>query len=328
MRKIQSHRHCNRCTVLPSLAVACWALGCANPPAAQSVPAAQEQAPGDTAKAVPRKTLRVENVGFETPESALYWAAEDVYLVSNINGGPLDADNNGFISKVLPDGTVAELKFIDGANADIQLHAPKGMAVSNGVLWVSDIDTLRAFDLSTGKSAANVFVPKATFLNDVAVSSSGIVYVSDSGMKLTDSGLAPSGTDAIYTIDANNQVSSLIAGTSLGFPNGLTATEQGLRVVSWSGKIYSVSAQGVQGDAIDTPAAELDGIVPLGDGRVLISSWAGSSVYVGLPEGPFEPLVSDLKNPADIGFDTKRSAVLIPLFQENVLLIQPVASQD
>src|SRR5262245_10177215 len=64
---------------------------------------------------------RVEIPGFQTPESVLYDADNDVYLVSNINGKPLDADDNGFISKVSPDGKITELKWIDGAKDNVKL---------------------------------------------------------------------------------------------------------------------------------------------------------------------------------------------------------------
>jgi hypothetical protein len=42
--------------------------------------------------------------GLAIPESVLYDAAADVYLVSNINGSPLEKDNNGYISIFTPDG--------------------------------------------------------------------------------------------------------------------------------------------------------------------------------------------------------------------------------
>jgi hypothetical protein len=53
----------------------------------------------------------VEDVGFATPESVEYYAAEDVYLVTNINGSPFAVDDNGFISKISPDGKVLDLKW-------------------------------------------------------------------------------------------------------------------------------------------------------------------------------------------------------------------------
>src|SRR5881628_1422310 len=71
-------------------------------PAPAAAPAAAA-APGATKLAV------VE--GFLTPESVLHDPVQDIYLVSNINGGPTTKDNNGFISRVRPDGAVENLKF-------------------------------------------------------------------------------------------------------------------------------------------------------------------------------------------------------------------------
>jgi hypothetical protein len=50
---------------------------------------------------------------------------------------------------------------------------------------------------------------------------------------------------------------------------------------------------------------------------VLISSWEGAALYRGTFGGEFKEIASGLKAPADIGFDTKRSRVLVPRFQEN-----------
>src|SRR5216684_5633777 len=71
-------------------------------PAPAAAPAAAP-APGATRLAV------VE--GFLTPESVLHDPVQDIYFVSNINGGPTTKDNNGFISRVRPDGAVENLKF-------------------------------------------------------------------------------------------------------------------------------------------------------------------------------------------------------------------------
>src|SRR5882762_3186785 len=73
-------------------------------PAPAAAPATAP-APGATKLAV------VE--GFLTPESVLHDPVQDIYVVSNINGGPTTKDNNGFISRVRPDGAVENLKFIE-----------------------------------------------------------------------------------------------------------------------------------------------------------------------------------------------------------------------
>src|SRR5688572_1139033 len=59
--------------------------------------------------------------GFSTPESVLYDSDADIYLVSNINGEPLGADDNGFIAKLSPDGKITEAKWIDGSKDNIKL---------------------------------------------------------------------------------------------------------------------------------------------------------------------------------------------------------------
>jgi len=63
--------------------------------------------------------------GFLTPESVKYDTGQDVYFVSNINGGPLTKDNNGFISRVRPDGAIENLKFVEGGHNGVILNAPK-----------------------------------------------------------------------------------------------------------------------------------------------------------------------------------------------------------
>ena len=70
----------------------------------------------------PAKKIVVANDGFATPESVEYNAIDDVYLVTNINGGSLAVDGNGFISKLKPDGRVIDLKWIDGAKEGVILN--------------------------------------------------------------------------------------------------------------------------------------------------------------------------------------------------------------
>ena len=57
--------------------------------------------------------FRLEDVGFDTPESVFYDAEADVYLIANINGSPSAKDGNGFISRVSPVGDLIDLKWID-----------------------------------------------------------------------------------------------------------------------------------------------------------------------------------------------------------------------
>jgi hypothetical protein len=266
----------------------------------------------------PPPPVVVKDVGFDTPESVLYDSANDIYLVSNIGGDPFGKDDNGFISKLTPDGKVAELKWIDGASKDVELNAPKGLGISDGKLYVADIDTVRVFDLASGKSVAKIKVKGATFLNDISIAPDGTIYVSDTGMK---AGFAPSKTDAIYTLTKKNTAKKLIKGVDLKNPNGLLADDKGVWVVSWTGSVYHVGIDGKKQEPSQAPGTQLDGLIATPDGRILISSWETSTVYTGTPNGALSPLFADLKSPADLGFDTKRSQVLVPQFLENTVVI-------
>src|SRR5690348_1590507 len=87
------------------------------------------------------QTVEVKE-GLSTPESVLVLADQDYYLVSNINGSPVDKDDNGYIAKVSADGKTVE-KWVDGAKDDVKLDAPKGSAVLDGKLYVADISVVR-----------------------------------------------------------------------------------------------------------------------------------------------------------------------------------------
>jgi hypothetical protein len=72
------------------------------------------------------------------------------------------------------------------------------------------------------------------------------------------------------------------------------------------------------------PKGQLDGIVILPGGDVLVSSWEGSAIYRGKPGGEWKAVVENVKSPADIGYDAKRHRVLIPIFQGNSVILQPL----
>ena len=128
--------------------------------------------------------------GFSTPESVLHDSTQDIYFVSNINGSPTAKDNNGFISRVRPDGAVENLKFIEGGRAGVTLNAPKGLALLGDTLWVADIDMVRAFNARTGAVIDSVKLDSAVFLNDVAVAATGAIYITDTGIRFDDVGFA------------------------------------------------------------------------------------------------------------------------------------------
>src|SRR5574341_61001 len=278
------------------------------------------------AETPPAAPIAVRDVGFLTPESVLYDDAGDVYIVSNINGSPLEQDDNGVCSSDLPDGTVLALKWIDGASADVTLNAPKGLGLKGDTLLVADIDAVRLFHRVTGAPLGARAIAGAQFLNDVGVGPDGSVYVTDSGLKAGPSGFAPSGSDAIYRFDASGRAAAVAHDTSLGRPNGVLADSAGIVVVTFgSGEAYQVSpASGTRTPLPKPPAGSLDGVVRAADGSLLVSSWDAQAVYRLGPGGAWTVAVDSVEAPADIGYDAKRDRVLIPLFTRNEVRIAPV----
>lgn len=265
--------------------------------------------------------ITVADVGFATPESVLHDEVADVYLVSNVNGAPLDKDGNGFISRLSPDGDVLELKWIDGATGAVTLNAPKGMAIVDDRLYVADIDCIRVFDRTSGTPAGESCVDGASFLNDVAPAIGGGVLFTDTGL---DPAFAPTGTDAVYRLDGDN-VTTAIANPNLGAPNGILDTREGTLVVTFmSGEVFRVGPGGNRTVLAGPSQQQLDGVVELADGRMLMSSWGDSCIYEMGPSGAMSCIISDVEAPADIGADIGRSRVLIPQFNANTVLIRTV----
>jgi hypothetical protein len=291
--------------------------------------ACQREAPAPAAREIPASAapapIRLVDVGFQTPESVLHDTDVDLYLVSNINGAPLEKDGNGFISRVSPEGRVTELKWIDGADDGVTLNAPKGLAIVGDTLYVTDIDAVRMFDRTSGAPKGEIEVPGATFLNDVAPAPGGGVYLTDSGLKAGASGFEPSGSAAVYEIGSDGKLKTLLKSKDLPGPNGVAADGERILVVTFGANELFTIEDGKKVVLATLPAGSLDGLVHLPDGRWAISSWESQSVYAGPLEGPFEVILSGVPAPADIGVDAKRNRLLVPRFQDSEVLIQPLA---
>jgi hypothetical protein len=271
--------------------------------------------------AQPKPLFRV--IGFRTPRSVLHDPVADVYLVSNENGDPAgaDDDDNGFISRVSPDGKVLDLKWIDGAGSDaLQLSAPMGMALARGLLWVADRNQVHAFDARTGRHRASYKIKRATELADVAVLD-GAILVSDNGTELA-------GT--LFRIGSSRRPAPYLAPDQpgIGHPQGLYAPGDGSLWVTADRELYRV-VKGRRTAGGELPKDDLDGIAGLPGGELLVASHDGS-ILRGAPrptaDGALDvtwtELFTGLEAPGDIGYDAKRNRVLIPLVLANAIEIR------
>ena len=325
---------------LPGL-LALSGVGChsARPKAPEPEPAPQK-ASADvpaTLSQAPSPPILLQEVGFASPRAALYDPEADVYLVSNTNGGPTDADGNGFISRVSPEGALLARAWIDGANG-VGLDAPKGMALSGDKLYVADINIVRSFDRKSGEPLGKVAILGARYLEALALGPDGTLYASDSGLgKVKGKGdeLQPTGTDAIYAIDPRGVSRALAKGTELGQPTGLLAEAAGLWVTNLAGEVYRVAVDGQRAPGVRLPGTHLHGLVETELGRLVIACDETSTVYIGkrpadagadqvAPPAGFTPLISDLPAPGQIAYDRKRRQLVVPQVESNALYIQQI----
>src|SRR5690606_38746771 len=121
-----------------------------------------------------------------TNESVLYDENTGTIYVSNIEGqDPNGKDGKGSIGIISQDGKIVNAAWVSG------LNAPKGMGITNGKLYVTDIDELVEIDIATAAVSNKYKTDGAVFLNDLAIqnnkvyftdSRTGIVHQFDNGV--------------------------------------------------------------------------------------------------------------------------------------------------
>jgi hypothetical protein len=257
---------------------------------------------------------------FATPESVLYDAAADRYLVSNINGAPGAADWNGYILELSPDGRVTNPKLIAGGLNNVRLDAPKGLAIVGTELWVADITLVRRFDLKSAAHKGDIQLPGATFLNDIVAAPDGGAYVSDSAVKFGDSGMKASGSDQVFFIDKANKVKLFAKNKELNGPNGLAIGVGNMLIANTfkGDEVYRITDKGVRDVVTKLPGDELDGLLAIDD-SLIVSSWKTETVYRGPLGGTFAPILTKVRAVADIGYDSKRKRLLVPRFLDDIV---------
>jgi len=208
--------------------------------------------------AEPAVTLEKEWVlsGFDSPECVMESDDGSFLYVSNVNGDGSDVDGNGYIARISLDGKLLENDWVTG------LNAPKGMALADGILFVSDIDHLVKIDVSTQEILERIPVEGAVFLNDVAVIDGGVL-VSDSA------------NARIYHY-ADGEVTVWLENDQLSGVNGLTPQNDRLLLTTMeAGELIAVDFNSKEMSVIADGMKNADGIKQYKDGSYIVSSWPG-----------------------------------------------------
>lgn len=253
--------------------------------------------------------------GFSHPESVDLDIAHQVFYVTNLNGGPLDKDGNGFISRVSRDGKLLDLKWIEGG-----LNAPKGIVMQGYRMWVTDIDRLHEIDTRSGKIIASHDAPGAVFLNDPAVDAAGTVYVSDIAKKtiwrLKDGKMEVwMGEDAklphINGLRVIYGGKLLVAGWGVGMhDDGSTDTAGHLFTVDLNSKEVKDLGDG-------RPVGNLDGLERDPRGGFYSTDFIKGGLFRINADGSFEKLLDLKPSSADMDQIDKGRTVVIPIMMED-----------
>lgn len=252
-----------------------------------------------------------EVTGLSTPESFIVDSESGEYFISNINGAPTNKDNNGFITKLDPNGKIIALRFIDSSKGG-PLHAPKGLTMVGKTLYVTDIDHVKGYNTESGQLVQDIDFAQfgASFLNDLTHDAQGNLYVSD----MTGNFIV-----RIDTIE-QHKVSIVVKGVHLGQPNGLVIhpKTKNLVMVSWAeGKVVEITSQGTLKPLITKTFKNLDGVDFDPDGTLYFSSFTEGKIYRVSVDGKVSIFQEGLKTPADINIDQKKNLLLVPSFEGN-----------
>jgi sugar lactone lactonase YvrE len=276
---------------------------------------------------LPRHVVTISDL--QGPVCVLHDPEQDVYFVSNINGAGTARDNNGYVSRVAPDGTVTVHKFIEGGRSGVMLNAPKGLAILGDELWVADIDSVRAFNRRTGRPVRAIHMPPpgGLFLNEMAAGPDQAIYVTDTRLEFHGDDARHLGPDRVFRIGEDGRATTALEG-NLEAPSGivwdaphrrfLITALQGPHIFEWRPGRSTASSvwQGVGG---------YDGIILDGDGW-LVSSLKGEGIYA-IHDGREERIIDRLITPAAIGFDVNRRHLLVPSFEGNTVQIWNIGAQ-
>lgn len=231
-----------------------------------------------------------------TPESVIYDTQNDVFYVSCIGAVPPGArDGDGYIAKVGPEGEILANPWITG------LDAPKGMAIYDGKLYVTDIDKLVTIDISSGEVLSKTLVLGAVFLNDADADSEGNIYLTDT-------------ETATLFMARGDEISEVFKREELGRLNGVFI--DGDRKLFASGKVFTL-----EGDKLQMVADSIgggDGVEKYKDGY-FVSSWGGQIYHLSADWTKTKLLDTqdDGINAADIEVIEDKNLIIVPTFFAN-----------
>ncbi|MBB1286163.1 SMP-30/gluconolactonase/LRE family protein [Flavisolibacter sp. BT320] len=235
------------------------------------------------------KLWESDSTTLKGPESVLYDSASNSLYVSSMNAGT--------IVRMDTSGKVIQKDWVTG------LTSNKGSALYNGLLYTAETAAVAVIDVKKGLVVKRIPVEGAVMLNDVAVDSKGILYVTD-----TRAG-------KVYRIEGDQPAVYL---ENQPGANGLLTVNSDLYVAT-STKFLKVDDKGSVTTIADGFESGLDGIVMLSENEFIISNYKGILYHVK-GDGTKQLLLDTRTNGLmanDISYNSKTKTLYVPSFSTN-----------
>jgi len=262
---------------------------------------------------------------FDAPDQAVWHQKTRSWFVSNLGGGiSLARDGYGWIARLDETGKVVSPRWLDG------FDAPSGMVATEDTLYVCDRSGLVEVDIPTAKVRKKYPLPEASFVNDVARSENGDLYISDFfGNRIYR---IPSGSD---------KPEIFVEGEELDTPDGLLVDGGTLFVAAWgkltdratfaTSKLGRVLAIDLKTRSIQPfvknrdEIGNLEGLAKVGD-ALYATDWARGALLRITREGATD-ILTGLSHPSDPGYSPQLGTIAIPEHGTNRVLFLKVAER-
>jgi len=249
---------------------------------------------------------------FLTPESVLYDPKREILYITSFDNKYSEHNKDGkaytgYISKVKLNGQIEKLKWVTG------LNAPCGMSIYQDKLYTVERCNLVEIDLETGKILKRYPVHGSDFVNDIAIDTTGNIYISDT---------SPSSPreSRIYKFK-DGKLEVWVDSDEINRANGLFIHENNLMVGnSGDGSLKSINLADKKITTVTClGAGVVDGIRVDGKGNYLVSHWEGQT-YLISPSGEVIEILDTMGaelNSADFEFIKEKNLLIIPTFLGN-----------
>lgn len=242
------------------------------------------------------KLWESDSLTLKSPESVLYDSKSNSLYVSSMGSGS--------IVQMGLDGKIIKADWVSALNSN------KGSAIFNGLLYTAETSGIVVIDIEKASVIRRIPIEGAGMLNDLAIDTKGVVYVSD-----TRAG-------KVYRIEEDKPSLYL---ENLPGANGLLIVNDNLYVLT-SSSVQKADANKGLTKIADGFENGLDGIVMVAENEFVISNYRGILYYLNA-DGTRQLLLDSRANRImanDIGYNPKTHTLYVPSFGTNRIIAYKV----